>query len=93
MARKVQRVIHVHAIFLFWGVKVDAGTHRHTCLHTVGSGSHKVQEYLPSISHTSQIISTTRDVTSQNSSDLSLGRRPLSKSEELFEVTSLVVEK
>ena len=40
-----------------------------------GSGSHKVQEDLPAISHISQIISTTIDVTSKSSSDLSLGRR------------------
>ena len=51
-----------------------------------------MQEYLPAISHKRQIISTTRDVTSQKYSDLSLGRRPLSKSEECFEVTYLVVE-
>jgi hypothetical protein len=41
------------------------------------SDSHKVQADLPAISHKRQMISTTRDVTSQNSSDLSLERRPL----------------
>ena len=39
-----------------------------------------------------EIISTTKGGTSQNSSDLSLGRRPESNSDEFYEVPHLVVE-
>ena len=47
-----------------------------------GSGSHKVQEDLPVISHKSEIVSITRGDYMENSSDLSSGRRPTSKSDE-----------
>ena len=39
-----------------------------------------------------EIISTTIGGTSENSSDLSLGRRPMSESEEFFEVPPLIIE-
>ena len=44
------------------------------------------------ISNKIEIISISEGVTSKNSSDLHMGRRPMSKNEEFFEVTPLVVE-
>jgi hypothetical protein len=76
----------------------QAGLHK--CGALIRCGSHKVQEEATSknsprdISHNSHMISTTstRDVTGcylakLSSSNLSLGRRPLSKSKGFFEVT------
>ena len=57
-----------------------------------GSGSHKVLYALVNSRTSSAYFSTTRDVTSKDSSDLDRGRRPKLKSEDFCEVTSLVVE-
>ena len=58
-----------------------------------GSGSKKVHDDLPTISHKSEIISITRDEGSEISSDFNSGRRPLSKSDEFSDPSSLVIEK
>jgi hypothetical protein len=58
-----------------------------------GSGSQKVHDDLPTISHKSEIISITRDEGSEISSDFNSGRRPLSKSDEFSDPSSLVIEK
>ena len=58
-----------------------------------GSGSHKVQEDLPAISHKSEIISITRGFHRKKSSDLDMGRRPELKSDEFWTFTTMVTEK
>ena len=49
--------------------------------------------YLRAISTKNEIISSTIAVTTKNSTDLSSGRRPMSKSVEFLVVTAMVVEK
>ena len=80
-------------------VRIFRNPHQKGRIHTQAGPAgrpitHKVQPDLPAISHERQVISTTGDVTSQNSSDVSLGRRPLSKSEEFlggFDLSRFVV--
>ena len=52
----------------------------------------KCTHYLRAISTKIEIISTTIAVTTENSADLSSGRRPVSKSVEFAVVTAMVVE-
>ena len=52
----------------------------------------KCTHYLRAISTKIEMMSTTTAVTTENSSDLSSGRRPVSKSVEFAVVTAMVVE-
>ena len=76
-------------------LKVHRLTTEESARHTfvaAGSGSQRVQDDLPAISNKIEMISITIGIVFKNSSDLSSGRRPLSKSNEFSKTIPLVIE-
>ena len=75
------------------GKSVTPSLHRYDDTRHTDPSTDKGKHFSGNCVTSHLIISTSRGVRSENSSDLDMGRRPVSKSDEFSDLTPLVIEK